>query len=49
MIPLNHILRKCIGEYKFANPQEKINHLMYKDNINSCLKKKKKERLEYKQ
>ena len=30
MMPLNHILRKYTAEYK---SQEKINHLMYIDNI----------------
>ena len=29
MMPLNHILRKCIAGYKFSKSQEKINHLMY--------------------
>ena len=33
MMPLNHILRECICSYKFTKVQEKINHLMYKDDI----------------
>ena len=34
MMPLNHMLKKCTGGYKFTNSQEKINHLMYMDHIN---------------
>ena len=34
MIPLNSILRKCTGDYKFTKLREMINHLMYKDDIN---------------
>ena len=33
MMPLNHILRKFPGRYKLSKLQEKINHLMYMDNI----------------
>ena len=33
MMPLNHILRKCIAGYKLSGSQEKINHLMYMDDI----------------
>ena len=33
MIPLNRILRKCTAGYKLSRLQEKINHLMYMDNI----------------
>ena len=33
MIPLNHILRKCISGYKFTKSKEKINQLMYIDDI----------------
>ena len=29
IIPLNHILRKCIGGYKLYKSLEKIIHLMY--------------------
>ena len=31
--PLNHILRKCTAGYKLSRSQEKINHLMYMDDI----------------
>ena len=33
MMPLNHILRKCTAGYKLSKSQEKINHLMYMDDI----------------
>ena len=33
MIPLKHILRKCIAGYKLSRSEEKINHLMYMDDI----------------
>ena len=33
MVPLNHILRKCIGGYELWKSQEKINHLLYMDDI----------------
>ena len=33
MMPLNHILRKCTAGYKLGRSQEKINHLMYMDDI----------------
>ena len=33
MLPLNHILRKCTTGYKLSKSQEKINHLMYMNNI----------------
>ena len=39
MISLNYILRKCTGGYKFTKSQEKINHIMYKDDINLFAKK----------
>ena len=32
-IPLNDILRKCTSGYKLTKSQEKINYLMYMDNI----------------
>ena len=32
-MPLNHILRKCTAGYKLSRSQEKINHLMYMDDI----------------
>ena len=31
MMPLNHILRKCVGGYKFTKSKEKINHFMNMD------------------
>ena len=33
MMPLNHILRKCTAGYKLSKSQEKINQLMYMDDI----------------
>ena len=33
MMQLNHILRKCTAGYKLSRSQEKINHLMYMDDI----------------
>ena len=33
MMPLNHKLRKCTTGYKLSRSQEKINHLMYMDDI----------------
>ena len=33
MMPLNHILRKCAAGYTLSRSQEKINHLMYMDDI----------------
>ena len=39
MIPLNHILRKFTAGYKLSRSQEKINHLMYIDNIKLICKK----------
>ena len=33
MMPLNHILRKCTAGYKLSLSQEKINHIMYMDDI----------------
>ena len=33
MMPLNHILRKCAAGYKLSRLQEKINRLMYMDDI----------------
>ena len=41
MIPINHILRKCTAGYKLSKSQEKINHVMYMDNIKLFAKKKK--------
>ena len=33
MIPLNHLFRKCTARHKLSKSQEKINHLMYVDDI----------------
>ena len=33
MMPLNHILRKCTAGYKLSRSQEKVDHLMYMDDI----------------
>ena len=33
MVLLKHILRKCTARYKLSRLQEKINHLIYKDDI----------------
>ena len=33
MMPLNHKLRKCTAGYQLSKSQEKINHLMYIDDI----------------
>ena len=39
MMPLNHILRKCTAGYKLSRSLEKINHLMYMDDIKLFAKK----------
>ena len=39
--PLNHILRKCTNGYKLSKSQEKINHLMYMDDIKLSAKNEK--------
>ena len=41
MIPLSHILRKCAAGYKLSGLQEKINHLMYMDDIKLFAKNEK--------
>ena len=33
IMPLNHIIRICIGGYKLTKSQEKINYKMYRDDI----------------
>ena len=38
MMPLKHILRKFTAGYKLIESQEKINHLMYKDDIKQFAK-----------
>ena len=40
-MPLNHKLRKCTAGYKLSRSQEKINHLMYMDDIKLFAKNKK--------
>ena len=40
-MPLNHILRKCTAGYKLSRSQEKINHLMYLDDIKLFVKDEK--------
>ena len=41
MIPLNHILRKFTDRYKLSKSLEKINHLMYMDDIKLFVKNEK--------
>ena len=41
MMPLYHILRKCTAGYKLSRPREKINHLMYIDDIKPFAKNEK--------
>ena len=41
ILPLYHILRKCTRGYKFTKLQEKINHLIYMDNIKLFAKNEK--------
>ena len=41
MMPLNHIPRKCRLEYKLSRSQEKIDHLMYMDDIKLFVKNEK--------
>ena len=41
MMPLNHILRKCIAGYKLSRLQEKINNPMYIDDIKLFAKNEK--------
>ena len=38
MMPLNQVLKKCTTWYKRSKSQEKINHLMYMDNIKQFVK-----------
>ena len=40
-MPLNHILRKCIRRYKLTKSKEKINHLMYRDDVKLFAKNEK--------
>ena len=41
MMPLNPLLRKCPGGNKFTKLQEKINHLMYMEDIKLLSKNEK--------
>ena len=41
VMPQNHILRKCTAGYKLSRSQEKINHLMYTDDIKLFAKNEK--------
>ena len=41
MILLNHLLRKCTAGYKLSRSEEKINHLLYMDDIKQLGKIKK--------
>ena len=41
MMALNHILRKCTAGYKLSRSQEKINHLMYMDDLKLFAKNEK--------
>ena len=41
MMPLNHILRKCTAGYKLSRSQEKVNHLMYMNDIRLFAKNEK--------
>ena len=41
MMPLNHIFRKCTAGYKLSRSQEKVNHLMYMDDIKLFAKNEK--------
>ena len=41
MMPLNHILRKCTAGYKRSRSQEKINHLMYTNDMKLFAKNEK--------
>ena len=41
MMTLNHILRKCSAGYKLSRSQEKVNHLLYMDDIKLFAKNEK--------
>ena len=41
MMPLNNLLRECTGGYKLNKSPEKINHLMYMDDIKLFAKNEK--------
>ena len=38
-MPLNYVLRKCTESNKFIKSQEKINHLLYTDDLKVFAKK----------
>ena len=38
-MPLNYVLRKCAGSYKFLKSQEEINHLIFLNDIKIFVKK----------
>ena len=40
-MPQNYILRKCAAGYKLSRSQEKINHLIYMDDIKLFAKNEK--------
>ena len=40
-MPLNQIIKKCTAEYKHSKSSEKINHLMYIDDIKLFVKNEK--------
>ena len=39
MMPQNNIFRKCTAGYKLIRSQDKVNHLMYMDDIKQKTKK----------
>ena len=41
MMPLDHKLKKCVARYKLSRSQEKINHLIYMDDIKLVAKNEK--------
>ena len=41
MMPLSHIIKKCTARHKLSKSQEKINHLIYMDDIKLFAKTKK--------
>ena len=47
MMPLNHILRKCAAGNKLSRSEEKINHLIYMDDIELFAKNEKNWKLSY--
>ena len=43
MMPFNYILRECTGSDKFIKPQEKVNHIMYMNDITIFVKNEEQE------